>query len=309
MDKNYDIIILGGGPASMSAGVYAKQMGLKTLVIEKGVFGGQVATTSKVTNYLGFKEISGNNLAETMLEHMKASGVDIANEEIVSTDFSQEEKVVNTHSNSYTAKAVVIGIGTSVRSLGVENEKNYINKGISYSSLRDREKYEGQEVAVVGGGNSAIEDAIYLAEKCSKVHLIHRRQEFRGDKQLVDELYNLVNNNKVELHLDSRPESIVGDNKLETFNITHIPSGSISELKVECVFVAIGRGADTDIIDKSIERNEQGYIITNENMQTNIDGVYAVGDIRTTPLRQIVTAVADGAVASVSAFNYIKNNK
>ena len=308
MENIFDVIILGGGPASMSAGVYAKQMGLKTLLIEKGAFGGQVATTSKITNYLGFPETNGRELSKNMHEHVVASGTQIVEEEITGTELSKDIKSVTTHSNTYNAKTVIIGIGTSVRSLGVENEKMYLNKGISYSSLKDREKYEGSEVAVVGGGNSAIEDVIYLAEKCSKVHIIHRRQEFRGDKKLVDELNTLAMSGKVELHLDSKPSSVAGDGKLQIFDIVHIPSGSITTLNVDCIFVAIGRGADTDIIDKEVERNEQGYIITNEYMQTNLDGVYAIGDIRNTPLRQIVTAVADGAISAVSAFNYIRKN-
>ena len=306
MENLYDIIILGGGPASMSAGIYAKQMGLNVLLIEKSAFGGQITTTSTITNYLGFPTITGEELSNRMHEHTISSGINIAEEEITNTELNTTLKTVHTHTNKYTAKAVIIGIGTSPRTLGVDNEKNYLNKGISYSSLRDRDKYEGKQVAVVGGGNSAIEDAIYLSAKCEQVHLIHRRQEFRADKQLVDNLYNLVEEGKIVLHLDYKPHSVSGDGKIDTLTLTHIPTNTTKDIKIDCIFVAIGRGADTDIIDKDIERNEQGYIITNELMETNLAGVYAIGDIRTTPFRQIVTAVADGAVASLSAFKYIK---
>jgi thioredoxin reductase (NADPH) len=158
----------------------------------------------------------------------------------------------------------------------------------------------------VGGGNSAIEDAIYLSEKTNKVYLIHRRNEFRADAGVVDELKK---KNNIELVLESKPHSIVGADNLTAINVTHIPSETIRELKVDCVFVAIGRGADTDIIDSSVTRNPQGYIETDTTMRTNLNGVYAVGDIRNTPLRQIVTAVSDGAIASVSAFNYIREMK
>ena len=306
MNEIYDIIILGGGPASMSAGVYAKQMGLKPLLIEKSVFGGQIATTSTVSNYLGFSSISGEELSKRMHEHTLNHGVDIVQEEVVNTELATTLKTIYTHSNKYTAKTVIIGIGTSPRTLGIDNEKEYINKGISYSTLKDRENYSDKIVAVVGGGNSAIEDAIYLSEKCKEVHLIHRRQEFRADRQLVDELYKLVDIGKVKLHLDCKPHSIKGKGKLDRFIITHIPTDTQETIKCECVFVAIGRGADTDIIDKNIIRNEQGYIETNELMETNLQGVYAVGDIRNTPFRQIVTAVADGSIAALSAFKYIK---
>lgn len=306
MENLYDLIILGGGPASMSASIYAKQMGLNTLLIEKSTFGGQVATTSTITNYLGFPVVTGEELSSKMHEHTISSGTEIAEEEITNTELSSTIKTVYTHNGKYSAKTVIIGIGTSVRTLGIDNEKQYINKGISYSTLKDREKYANKIVTVVGGGNSALEDAIYLSEKCSKVHLIHRRQEFRGDKQLVDKLYSLVNEGKIELHLDCKPHSISGKDYVAQFNVTHIPSDTIQTIDTDCIFVAIGRGADTDIIDKSIERDAQGYIVTNELMHTNIQGVYAVGDIRTTPFRQIVTAVADGAIASLSAFKYIK---
>ena len=307
MEKNYDLIILGGGPASMSAGVYAKQMKLDTLLIEKSEFGGQVAITSSVDNYLGFENISGKDLSKNMHNHLLSTGIEIINEEIVKTELVNEIKVVHTHNNTYHAKSVIIGIGTTARKLGVENEQKYLNRGISYTTLKDREKYEDKIVAVVGGGNSAIEGALYLAEKCRKVYLIHRRNEFRADAKLVDTLHkNIANNSKIELVLDCKPHSIQGEFKVEKFNVTHIPTENIRTMDIDCIFVAIGRGADTDIIDESIIRNDSGYIVTNEKMETNIDGVYEIGDIRTTPLRQIVTAVADGAIAVVSALGYIK---
>lgn len=306
MDKIYDVVILGGGPASMSAGVYCKQMGLNTLLIEKSVFGGQISTTSSVSNYLGFKEISGEKLSQLMHEHVGSVGIDIRHEEITNCELNDEIKVIKTHGNEYLAKAVIIGIGTSPRSLGVDNDKMFINRGISYSALKDGQKYTDKVVAVVGGGNSAIEDALLLSKTCKKVYLVHRRQEFRGDADNVCKLYNQVNAGKIELVLDSRPHSIEGIDSLSALNVFHIPTEEIKKLEVDCVFVAIGRGADTDIIDRSINRNEMGYIITDEHMKTNISGVYAIGDIRNTPYRQIVTAVSDGAIASLSAFNYIK---
>lgn len=306
MKNIYDIILIGGGPASMSAGVYARQMGLKALLIEKGTFGGQIATTSSVSNYLGFEKISGEELSRRMQEHLKTTGIEIINEEVVKTILDGDTKQVFTHNHTYLAKTVIIGMGTSARSLGVDNEKQFLQKGISYSSLKDRDKYAQEEVAVVGGGNSAIEDAIYLSEKASHVYLIHRRQEFRGDSSLVEELHKHSN---IELVLECKPHSIEGDECVRGINVTHIPTGDIRHIPCKCIFVAIGRGADTDIIDPTVNRNAQGYIETDINMQTNLNGVYAVGDIRNTPLRQIVTAVSDGAIATLSAFNYIKSKK
>ena len=306
MEEIYDLIILGGGPASMSAGIYAMQTKQKTLLIEKGEFGGQVATTSSVSNYLGFETITGRDLAQKMHEHLVSTGIEITHEEVTKTILTGDIKQVYTHKNCYKSKAVIIGIGTQARKLGVENESKYIGKGLSYSTLNDRDKFENKKITVVGGGNSAIEDAIYLSEKASKVYLIHRRNEFRADQKLVDDLYaQIEKEHKIELCLDCKPQSIEGE-KVEKFNILHIPTNETRTLEVDGIFVCIGRGASTDIIDEAIAKNENGYIITNEKMETNLKGVYAVGDIRNTPLRQIVTALSDGAIASMSALNYEK---
>lgn len=310
MDKIYDLIILGGGPAGMSAGIYAMQTKLNTLLIEKENFGGQVATTSSVSNYLGFTKISGRDLSESMHSHLESTGIEITHEEVTKTELNGEIKKVYTHNNCYSAYAVICSIGTAVRKLGVENENKYIGHGISYSSLNDREKFANKTVAVVGGGNSAIEDALYLSETCEKVYLIHRRNEFRADPLLVEQLNeSIANTHKIELVLECKPLKVSGDETITSFTLTHIPDSQEIELECDGIFVAIGRGADTDILDENISKDNMGYIITNEKMETNIDGVYAVGDIRNTPLRQIVTAVSDGAIATVTAQRYIKSIK
>lgn len=308
MEEIYDLIILGGGPASMSAGIYAMQTKQKTLLIEKESFGGQITTTSSVSNYLGFEKISGRELAQKMHEHLVSTGIEIVQEEVVKTELESTIKKVYTHNNCYKAYAVIIGIGTQVRRLGVDNENKYLGHGLSYSSLNDRDKFEGKTVAVVGGGNSAIEDAIYLSEKAKKVYLIHRRMEFRGDSKLVEELYSIVNTGKIELCLEYKPKAIVGD-VVKQFELTHIPTDQTRTLDVDGIFVAIGRGANTDIVDEKIIRDASGYIVTNEKMETNMPGVYCVGDIRNTPLRQIVTATSDGAIAAITALSYVKNIK
>ena len=310
MEKIYDLIILGGGPAGMSAGIYAMQTKLDTLLIEKEKFGGQILTTNSITNYLGFEDITGDELSERMHNHLVSTGINIENEEITKTILKADIKEIHTHNNVYKTKSVIISIGTTIRKLGVENESKYLGKGLSYTTLKDRDKYEDKVVAVVGGGNSAIEDALYLAKKASKVYLIHRRNEFRADAMLVEQLYDEIKSTgKIELVLESKPHSIEGEDKVTALNTIFIPDNTIRKLELDAVFVAIGRGADTDIIDDSILRDSSGYIITDNNMETNIPGVFAVGDIRNTPLRQIVTAVSDGAIASIKAMNYIKKQK
>lgn len=309
-DKIYDLIIIGGGPASMSAGVYARQMGLNTLLLEKDIFGGQIEVTSEVTNYLGFSKISGHDLSKAMHEHLESTGIDIAHEEVVSTELEGEIKTVKTHTNVYKAYTVIIGIGTTTRNLGIDTEKQFLNKGVSYSTLKDRDKYENKTICVVGGGNSAIEDAIYLSEKAKKVYLIHRRNEFRADAQVVENLHKkIAEKGNIELVLECKPKALYGGDILKEIELTHIPTNSSITLKIDAVFVCIGRGAGTDIVDAKVERDSAGYISTNEKMETNISGVYAIGDIRNTPLRQIVTAVSDGAIASVTAFNYLRGIK
>lgn len=310
MEKIYDIIILGGGPASMSAGIYASQTKQHTLLLEKNEFGGQIATTSNVSNYLGFSSISGKELSRKMHEHLQTTDIEIIHDEVTKTNLSTPIKTVYTHNQTFQAYSVIIGIGTLSRKLGVEDENKYLGHGLSYSTLQDRDKFAGKVVAVVGGGNTAIEDAIYLSQTAQKVYLIHRRNEFRADKKLVEDLYQKINaEQKIELCLDCKPNSLIGKDRVEQFKIDHIPTNTTKTLDVDGVFVCIGRGANTDIIDEDIARDDGGYIITNEKMETNLPGVYAIGDIRTTPLRQIVTAVADGAIASTQALVYNKTIK
>lgn len=310
MEEVFDIIILGGGPAGMSAGIYASQTKQKTLLIEKSAFGGQITTTSSVDNYLGFPKISGKELSEKMYEHLSHCDIKIVDEEITKTELTGNIKIVCTHKNVYKSKSIIISIGTQSRKLGVENESKYIGHGLSYNTLLDRDKFTDKVVAVVGGGNTAIEDAIYLSEKAKHVYLIHRRNEFRADNKLIETLNEKIESeHKIECVLECKPDSIVGDNQVEKFNVLHIPTNEIKSLDVNGIFVCIGRGANTDIIDESVERDSAGYIITNDRMATNVAGVFAVGDIRNTPLRQIVTAVSDGAIASMSALQYNKTLK
>ena len=311
MEEIYDLIILGGGPAGMSAGIYAGQTKQKTLLIENTKFGGQIATTSSVTNYLGFEKITGKDLSDVMHNHLvSTNAVDILQAEVTNTILDEDIKKVITSKGTFLSHSIIIAIGTQSRKIGVDNENIYVGHGLSYSTLQDRDKYAGKNIAVIGGGNSAIEDAMYLSEKANKVYLIHRRNEFRADQKLVEDLNDVVQNTgKIELVLECKPSKIIGENKVEKLELIHIPTDQTISLDVDGIFVCIGRGANTDIIDECINRDSSGYIITNELMETNIPGVFAVGDIRNTPLRQIVTAVSDGAIASTQALKYNRKFK
>lgn len=304
--NSFDLLILGAGPAGFSAAIYAKRAGLNVAVIEKSVPGGAVAITQEVCNYPGIKSIGGMELAIQMYEHMSSLGVETIFDEVISTDFSGDMKIIKCLKGEYTAKTVLIAIGAAARKLNLDNEKEYLGRGVSYCATCDGTLFKGKTVAVVGGGNSALEDAVYMSGLAEKVYLIHRRDEFRGDDILEKTLKAAGN---VEFLLFSKVNSLEGKPNLEKIEIENIKDGTSKKMDVQGVFVAIGRGPDTEVIDKSVAKNEIGYIIADEKMRTNIEGVYVAGDIRNTPLRQIVTATADGAVAATSAFAYIKSGK
>ena len=306
MEKIYDIITIGGGPAAFTAGIYARRAGLTVLMLEKNIPGGAVAITSEVCNYPGFEKIEGPDLANRMFEHAVNLGVEAVFEEVTSTDFSDKIKVVKTFAGTYKARVVIICLGAATRKLSAEGEKAFIGKGISYCATCDGNLYKDKTVAVVGGGNSALEDAVYMSNIASKVYLIHRRDEFRGDDILVKQVKSQPN---IELVLCSKVNKVEGKERLENIIVENIPNKTLSSLKVDGLFVSIGRGPDTEVIDKAVACNENGYILSDEKMKTNVDGVYVAGDIRNTPLRQIVTACSDGAIAATAAFQYIKTSK
>ena len=302
----YDVIIIGGGPAGFTAGIYAKRAGLSVLMIEKNIPGGAVAITNEVCNYPGFQSIGGPELANLMFEHTTSVGVEVVFEEVTSTKLDGKVKEINTFTGTYKARTVIICLGAATRKLAAEGEKAFYGKGISYCATCDGNLYKGKEVAVVGGGNSALEDAIYMSNIASKVYLIHRRDEFRGDDILVKDVKAQKN---IELVLCAKVNKVEGEERLENIVIENIPTKTLNNLAVDGLFVSIGRGPDTEVIDKSVAVSETGYIISDERMRTNIDGVYVAGDIRQSPLKQIVTACNDGAIAATTAFQYIKSNK
>ncbi len=303
----YDVIIVGGGPGGLTSAIYACRAGLKTLLIEKYMPGGQVALTSSIENYPGFEKIDGVELAIKMQTQAQNCGCEFDFAEVVDIDMDNDVKVVKTHTNIYQSKTVILSLGASAKSLDVEGEKKYIGKGISYCATCDGTLYKDKTVAIVGGGNTSLEDCIYLSGIAKKVYLIHRRDTFRGEDTLVKALdKTIAETGKIEKVLNSKVVGLVGNPNITAINVENIANKTIQTLEIDGLFVAIGRKPDTEILNGKINLDNNGYIITDEKMRTNIKGVYACGDVRSKQLRQIVTACSDGAIASISAFEYIR---
>lgn len=288
----YDLLILGAGPSGLTAGIYAARGGLKTAIIEKTSFGGQLALTSEIENYPGFENISGFELAYKMQQQAEKLGVEFIYEEITGLDIVGDVKSVKTQGNKYEAKAVIIAMGASPRLLGLDKEKALLGAGVSYCATCDGAFFRGKDIAVIGGGNTAVEDAIYLSKFCNKVYIVHRRNEFRATKAEINKMTAKQN---VELVLSSVVSDIFGESKVEGIEVT--TGEQKKRIDVSGVFVAIGRTPNTTLI-KGIDLTDNGYIVVDRLQRTSEKGVYAVGDIVDKSLRQVVTACADGAVAA-----------
>lgn len=299
----YDLIIIGAGPAGLSAAVYAARAELDFIVIEGSMMqGGQVLTTYDVDNYLGLPGIGGFDMGMKFAEHAKKLGVTFVTENVVSMEVQNDVKSVKTDKNIYETKTIIIATGAVHKKAGIPGEAEFTGKGVSYCATCDGAFFKNKVTAVVGGGDVAVEDALYLSRMCGKVYLIHRRDEFRAAKSLVKKARETDN---IEFVLDSVVEKIDGENKVRSINIRSKKSATIKTLEVDGVFFAVGMQPVTAFVDKNIEMNEAGYIIAGEDCATNIPGVYAAGDIRTKQLRQIITAAADGANAVTSVEKYI----
>ena len=294
----YDIIIIGAGPAGLTAAIYAARAGCSVMILESSVPGGQIISTDTIDNYPGIKGISGYDLVEKMLNHAKSYNVDIKNEPVTAINIGKE---VITSQTTYKAKTIIIAAGSVRRTLGIDDEGKFIGRGVSYCAVCDGNFYRKKDVAVVGGGYTAVEDAAYLARVCNKVYIIHRRDEFRASGVDVDHLKSLDN---VEFVMNSTVTAIHGDKKVSSITINNTKTIDISGL-----FIAVGTIPASDFIPNEINRDSKNYIITDENMMTNIDGIFAAGDIRRSPLKQIITAASDGAIAASKAINYIEVNK
>lgn len=295
----YDVIIVGGGPAGFTAALYSARANLKTLLIERMFSGGQMATTEIMENYPGFEEpINGIELAMKMEKQAKKFGAEVLNDEVIELELSEKLKTVTTRKTVYTAKSVILAMGGNSRKLGLDQESRLMGRGISYCATCDGSFYRDMTVTVVGGGDTAVEDANYLSRMCKKVYIVHRRDELRAVKSLQDEV---LNNPKVEIVWDSVVEDIVGTEVVEAVKVKNVKTNKITNLQSDGVFIAIGITPNTKLVEGLVELSKSGHIITDENMNTKIPRVMACGDIREKNLRQVVTAAADGAIAAYSA--------
>jgi thioredoxin reductase (NADPH) len=297
-----DIVIAGGGPAGLSAAIYAVRSGHEALVIERLGPGGQAATAAIIENYPGLKKIAGYELAAQFEEHARAAGVQIVTEEITGFALAGGIKRTTTKKGVYESHAVILAMGAKRRHLVIPGEAALAGRGVSYCATCDGAFFRKKNVAVIGGGNSAVGDAIYLSNLCDKVYLIHRRDEFRAENYLQQQLLGIKN---IQIIYDTVPERIVGENAVEKIELKDIKTGETSTLPISGVFVAVGTSPQTEILHGALKLDEGGYIIAPESCKTELRGVYAAGDIREKPFRQIVTAAADGANAANSAMEIL----
>lgn len=298
-----DIAIVGGGPSGLTAGIYGGRAGLNTVIFEKTFSGGQMAFTNEIENYPGIEKIAGSELGILMENQAKKFDVDIKSEEIKSIKKKDNVFELETSSGLYEAKTVILSMGASPRTLGIESETRLRGMGVSYCATCDGSFYKGMDVAVIGGGNTAFEDAIYLSRICNKVYLIHRRDEFRADDILQKEAKSIEN---IEIIVNSVVDDIVGKFEVDAVKIKNVKNDEVRDIPVSGVFVAVGTIPNSGLVKDVVQLDDYGYIMTDKNMKTNVDGIYAIGDIRDTVLRQVVTACADGAVATMSAQQYIR---
>ncbi len=302
----YDVIIVGGGPAGMSSAIYTSRARLKTLLIEKAGCGGQIAITDHLENYPGFEEgINGFELAVKMEKQARTFGSEIVYGEV---SFIETEdvikKIVLTDNKEFFTKTVIVASGANFKKLGVKGEKEFIGKGVSFCATCDGPFFRGKEIAVVGGGDSALQEAIYLTKFVSKVNLIHRRDQFRAAKILQEKVFSEP---KINIIFDSVVEEILGESVVETVKLKNVKNNISSQLAVNGIFVFVGWLPNTGFLKQTeIKLNENGYIITDDNMNTSVKGIFACGDVRQKLLRQVVTATGDGATAAIAAQHYIE---
>ena len=303
----FDTVILGGGPAGLSAGIYASRGAVSTAIIDTSMLGGQPANYLELENYPGFPIIGGYDLMEKFEEHADKFGVQkFPMQEIVSVDLKSNPKVIQTKEAEFKAKTVIIACGAQPMKLGVPGEAEFVGRGVSYCAVCDGAFYKNKVVAVVGGGNAAVEEAMYLTKFADKVYVIHRRNELRADKIVQERAFK---NEKIEFIWDSVVKEIRGEDLVNTAVLENVKTKELSNLKVDGVFPYIGMTPNIEGISGQVEQDANGFIIVDETMKTSLDGVFAVGDVRKTPLRQVITAAADGAVGAVYAVKYLESIK
>ena len=303
--EQHQLIIIGSGPAGYTSAVYAARANLKPTLITGLEVGGQLTTTTEVENWPGdFEDLQGPDLMIRMQKHAEKYNVNIVNDYVKDVDFSGSPLILNGEKTSYSAQAIIIATGASAKYLGLESEKQFLGRGVSACATCDGFFYKDQEVAVVGGGNTAVEEALYLSNICSKVHLIHRRDEFRAEKILQDRLYKKVDEGKISLILNSNLDEVTGEDFVTGINIKH-SDGQVTSLALSGVFIAIGHKPNTDIFENHLEMTD-GYIVTKSGFNsgatsTSVPGVFAAGDVADYTYRQAITSAGFGCMAALDA--------
>ena len=307
IEKNIDLMIIGAGPAGLTATIYAARAKLNSITLENGIIGGQIKDSYVVENYPGFITISGEELVNKMTKQCEnVEGVIDEFDEIVSVKLTNDEKIVETKKCIYKPLAVIIATGAKHRELPIKEEKKFHGRGIHYCELCDGALYQGKDIIVVGGGNSALQAAKYLSKYGKSITLIHMLDYFQADKQNQEEFKKLRD---IKVILNSIIQGVNGEDKIEEVIIKNVKSGDISTIKTDGIFVYIGLEPNTELFKKYIKLNKSGYIITDEGTNTNIEGIYAAGDVRQKDIRQLTTAVSDGSVAALCAEKYINKIK
>ncbi|MCP4681687.1 MAG: thioredoxin-disulfide reductase [Desulfobacterales bacterium] len=301
-----DLIIIGGAPAGLTAGLYASRAGLKTILLERFTPGGQIMTTDWVENYPGFPDgISGFELVDRMKRQTEKFGLEIRGREAVKLELSQEKKLVKTDKGNLETRALILACGATPQKLGIEGETLLTGKGVSYCATCDGPFFRDQEVAVIGGGDTAVEEALFLTRFAKRVHLIHRRDQLRATKILQE---RALSEEKIEFVRDTIPMRIIGETGVEKIELKNVKSGDVSQLAVNGVFVFVGYKPNNELVEGLLDLDEKGFVITDNNMETSAPGVFAAGDIRSKLLRQVSTAVGEGATAAFAAEQYLEGH-
>ncbi len=299
----YEVIIIGSGPAGLSAAIYAARAGLSPLLITGRAIGGQVATTYRIENYPGFPNgIAGPELTRLMQEQAERFGAQVVFDEVMTVDLSAHPFKVKTYGKEYGAKALIVATGVSPRRLGVPGEEEFIGRGVSFCATCDGPFYRDKSVVVVGGGNSAVEEALFLTRFASRVHIVHRRDRLRADRILQE---RAKENERIEFIWNSVVTEVLGDSKVTGVRLKNLNTGEESVLEADGVFVYIGNVPNTQLFAGQLELDEQGYIVTDERQRTSVEGVFAAGDVQERILQQVVTAVGSGAKAAMEAERFI----
>ncbi len=302
--RPYDVIIIGGGPAGMTAGLYASRARLRTLLIENGLFGGQMTTTELIENYPGFPQgVSGEELSRLMEEQAKRFGMEAISDEVVEIGLERDLKRVKTYEGEFFCRALIICTGTEYRKLGVPGEEKFKGRGISYCATCDGAFFRDSRIVVVGGGDSALTEAFFLTKFVSELTIIHRRDALRATKIYQE---RALSNPKIKFLWNSVVQEIKGDSVVRSVVVKDVKSGEVKEVETEGAFLFIGLTPRTQFLKELVQMNESGYIVTNENCETSIKGIFAAGDCRKKLLRQISTSVGDGATAAFAAEKYLE---